>query len=387
MTNKSKNTTIDRLKTMSKNSRGNLVRNNLRILKYGIIGYGRNIWLSITSTFVMTLTLILLFVTVIASMILSVRFGSTNVPLSDILSEVSAFISTGRPAETASSMILWQIRIPRTIFAAFCGMGLSLCGLVLQTMTRNDLADPYVLGVSSGASTGAVIAIIWGWFSFFGNYNVSAGAFIGAAVSTIIVTMCAGKSTSPIRLILVGMGVSALFSALTMMIIYGAKHEAQVRSAMFWLLGSLSGMQWSSLPTVAAAVFIMLAAVWILRSDLDLMLLGEGEAEYLGMNRKKLQLFIVILSSLIVAILVSKAGIIGFIGLITPHLARTAAGPSHGRLALFSALIGAIVMIWADVLSRALFAPEEVPIGVLTSIVGAPIFLWIVTHRYGEVQP
>lgn len=172
-----------------------------------------------------------------------------------------------------------------------------------------------------------------------------------------------------------------------MMIIYGAKHEAQVRSAMFWLLGSLSGMQWSSLPTVAAAVFIMLAAVWILRSDLDLMLLGEGEAEYLGMNRKKLQLFIVILSSLIVAILVSKAGIIGFIGLITPHLARTAAGPSHGRLVLFSALIGAIVMIWADVLSRALFAPEEVPIGVLTSIVGAPIFLWIVTHRYGEVQP
>lgn len=336
----------------------------------------------------------MLAVFLIASMILSVRFGSTNVPLSDILSEVSAFISTGRPAETASSMILWQIRIPRTIFAAFCGMGLSLCGLVLQTMTRNDLADPYVLGVSSGASTGAVIAIIWGWFSFFGNYNVSAGAFIGAAVSTIIVTMCAGKSTSPIRLILVGMGVSALFSALTilfsaltMMIIYGAKHEAQVRSAMFWLLGSLSGMQWSSLPTVAAAVFIMLAAVWILRSDLDLMLLGEGEAEYLGMNRKKLQLFIVILSSLIVAILVSKAGIIGFIGLITPHLARTAAGPSHGRLALFSALIGAIVMIWADVLSRALFAPEEVPIGVLTSIVGAPIFLWIVTHRYGEVQP
>ena len=304
----------------------------------------------------------ILAVFLIASMILSVRFGSTNVPLSDILSEVSAFISTGRPAETASSMILWQIRIPRTIFAAFCGMGLSLCGLVLQTMTRNDLADPYVLGVS-------------------------AGAFIGAAVSTIIVTMCAGKSTSPIRLILVGMGVSALFSALTMMIIYGAKHEAQVRSAMFWLLGSLSGMQWSSLPTVAAAVFIMLAAVWILRSDLDLMLLGEGEAEYLGMNRKKLQLFIVILSSLIVAILVSKAGIIGFIGLITPHLARTAAGPSHGRLALFSALIGAIVMIWADVLSRALFAPEEVPIGVLTSIVGAPIFLWIVTHRYGEVQP
>lgn len=125
------------------------------------------------SRFSLSARFTMLAVFLIASMILSVRFGSTNVPLSDILSEVSAFISTGRPAETASSMILWQIRIPRTIFAAFCGMGLSLCGLVLQTMTRNDLADPYVLGVSSGASTGAVIAIIWGWFSFFGNYNVS----------------------------------------------------------------------------------------------------------------------------------------------------------------------------------------------------------------------
>ena len=304
-----------------------------------------------------------------------------------ILSEVSAFISTGRPAETASSMILWQIRIPRTIFAAFCGMGLSLCGLVLQTMTRNDLADPLCAGCFFRRKYRCSYRYYLGMFSFFGNYKFPQ-AHSSVQRYLRLSSLCVReKSTSPIRLILVGMGVSALFSALTMMIIYGAKHEAQVRSAMFWLLGSLSGMQWSSLPTVAAAVFIMLAAVWILRSDLDLMLLGEGEAEYLGMNRKKLQLFIVILSSLIVAILVSKAGIIGFIGLITPHLARTAAGPSHGRLALFSALIGAIVMIWADVLSRALFAPEEVPIGVLTSIVGALSSFGSITHRYGEVQP
>lgn len=334
----------------------------------------------VKSSFWFTAILILL----IFSMILSVRFGSVYIPTGDLVSEVTSFIRDGHTADTTSSLILWQIRIPRTIFSALCGMGLSLCGLVLQTMTRNDLADPYVLGVSSGASTGAVIAIIWGWFSFLGEYNVSSGAFIGAAISTLIVTVCAGKSSSPVRLILVGMGVSALFSSLTMMIIYGARHEAQVRSAMFWLLGSLSGMKWGDLASVTVPVFLMAFFLWLIRNDLDLMLLGEGEAEYLGLNKKRLQLFIVIISSLVVAFLVSKAGIIGFAGLITPHLARYVAGPTHGKLVIFSSLIGALVMVWADVLSRAMFAPEEIPIGVLTSIVGAPIFLWIVTHRYGE---
>ena len=334
----------------------------------------------------LTVRFLLILFVLVASMVLSVKFGSVDVTVSEIMHEIGIMMSTGNPGDSANSMILWQIRIPRTIFAALCGMGLSLCGMVLQTMTRNDLADPYVLGVSSGASTGAVIAIIWGWFMFFGNYNVSAGAFIGAAVSTFVVTMAAGRSSNPIRLVLVGMGVSAMFSALTMMIIYGAKHEAQVRSAMFWLLGSLSGIQWKDLLVITVTVFVMAFIVWAVRADLDLMLLGEGEAEYLGINMKRMQLFVIVLSSAVVALLVSKAGIIGFVGLITPHMARAVCGPTHGKLVVFSSVIGALVMVWADVLSRALFAPEEVPIGVLTSIVGAPIFLWIVTHRYGEDQ-
>lgn len=334
----------------------------------------------------LTVKFLLILFVLVASMVLSVKFGSVDVTVSEIMHEIGIMMSTGNPGDSANSMILWQIRIPRTIFAALCGMGLSLCGMVLQTMTRNDLADPYVLGVSSGASTGAVIAIIWGWFMCFGNYNVSAGAFIGAAVSTFVVTIAAGRSSNPIRLVLVGMGVSAMFSALTMMIIYGAKHEAQVRSAMFWLLGSLSGIQWKDLLVITVTVFVMAFIVWAVRADLDLMLLGEGEAEYLGINMKRMQLFVIVLSSAVVALLVSKAGIIGFVGLITPHMARAVCGPTHGKLVVFSSVIGALVMVWADVLSRALFAPEEVPIGVLTSIVGAPIFLWIVTHRYGEEQ-
>lgn len=143
-------------------------------------------------------------------------------------------------------------------------------------------------------------------------------------------------------------------------------------------------MQWSALLATALAVGISMLCLWFLRQDLDLMLLGEGEAEYLGMAVKKLQLIIVLISSAAVAVLVSKAGIIGFVGLIVPHMARSAAGPSHGRLILFSAVIGALVMVWADVLSRSLFAPEEVPIGVLTAFAGAPLFIWIVCRRYGS---
>lgn len=326
----------------------------------------------------------ILLAALLISLIFSVRFGSVEVDTADILSEVGTMISQGHMGNSSSAMILWQIRIPRTLFAMLCGIGLSLAGLLLQTITRNDLADPYVLGVSSGASTGAVMAIIWGWFSFAGSGSVATGAFIGAAVSTGIVIAASGKSHNPIRLVLVGMGVSAFFSALTMMVIYGARHEAQVRSAMFWLVGSLSGMQWADISFTAAGVLIMMGLVFLVRNDLDLMLLGAGEAEYLGLNLKHFQLFIILLTSAIVALLVSKSGIIGFVGLITPHMARAAAGPSHGRLLIFSSLIGALVMIWSDVLSRTLFAPEELPIGVLTACAGAPVFIWIVTHRYGE---
>ena len=155
---------------------------------------------------------------------------------------------------------------------------------------------------------------------------------------------------------------------------------------MFWLVGSLSGMQWNDLTLVFFGLLVMMVLVFLVRNDLDLLLLGTGEAEFLGLNLKHFQLFIILLTSAMVALLVSKAGIIGFIGLITPHMARALSGPSHGRLIFFSPVIGALVMVWSDVFSRALFAPEELPIGVLTACVGAPVFIWIVTHRYGEGQ-
>lgn len=315
------------------------------------------------------------------SLVTALQFGSKFVPLDQIISALMSMIDVNAKASMTDTIIA-DIRLPRLIYSVLTGIGLSLVGLLMQTVTRNALADPYVLGVSSGASTGAVFAIIMGGLPFLGQYNTPIFAALGAALSIILVLLCVGKSNSPVKLILIGMGMTGVFSAITMMIIYGAKHEAQVRSAMFWLLGSFAGIQWSDLPLTAIIVTLFMLYIYMFNQDLDVLLLGNHEAAQMGLSVKQLQLSIVVISSIVIATLVSKVGVVGFIGLIIPHLARIIGGPKHKHTLLFSALIGSIVMIWSDVLSRALYSPEEIPIGVLTSLLGAPLFIWIIMNHY-----
>ena len=315
------------------------------------------------------------------SLVTALQFGAKFISLDQIISALLSMIDVNATASMTNTIIT-DIRLPRLIYSVLTGIGLSLVGLLMQTVTRNALADPYVLGVSSGASTGAVFAIIMGGLPFLGQYNTPIFAALGAALSIILVLLCVGKSNSPVKLILIGMGMTGVFSALTMMIIYGAKHEAQVRSAMFWLLGSFAGIQWSDLPLTAIIVTLFMLYIYMFNQDLDVLLLGNHEAAQMGLSVKQLQLSIVIISSVVIATLVSKVGVVGFIGLIIPHLARIIGGPKHKHTLLFSALIGSIVMIWSDVLSRALYSPEEIPIGVLTSLLGAPLFIWIIMNRY-----
>lgn len=315
------------------------------------------------------------------SLVTALQFGSKFVPLDQIISALMPMIDANTTASMTDTIIT-DIRLPRLIYSVLTGIGLSLVGLLMQTVTRNALADPYVLGVSSGASTGAVFAIIMGGLPFLGQYNTPIFAALGAALSIILVLLCVGKSNSPVKLILIGMGMTGVFSALTMMIIYGAKHEAQVRSAMFWLLGSFAGIQWNDLPLTAIIITLFMLYIYMFNQDLDVLLLGNHEAAQMGLSVKQLQLSIVVISSIVIATLVSKVGVVGFIGLIIPHLARIIGGPKHKHTLLFSALIGSIVMIWSDVLSRALYSPEEIPIGVLTSLLGAPLFIWIIMNRY-----
>ena len=315
------------------------------------------------------------------SLVTALQFGANFIPLDQIISALMSIIDPNAKASMTDTIIT-DIRLPRLIYSVLTGIGLSLVGLLMQTVTRNALADPYVLGVSSGASTGAVFAIIMGGLPFLGQYNTPIFAALGAALSIILVLLCVGKSNSPVKLILIGMGMTGVFSALTMMIIYGAKHEAQVRSAMFWLLGSFAGIQWGDLPLTAIIVTLFMLYIYMFNQDLDVLLLGNHEAAQMGLSVKQLQLSIVVISSIVIATLVSKVGVVGFIGLIIPHLARIIGGPKHKHTLLFSALIGSIVMIWSDVLSRALYSPEEIPIGVLTSLLGAPLFIWIIMNRY-----
>ena len=315
------------------------------------------------------------------SLVIALQFGAKFISLDQVISALMSMIDANTTASMTDTIIT-DIRLPRLIYSVLTGIGLSLVGLLMQTVTRNALADPYVLGVSSGASTGAVFAIIMGGLPFLGQYNTPIFAALGAALSIILVLLCVGKSNSPVKLILIGMGMTGVFSALTMMIIYGAKHEAQVRSAMFWLLGSFAGIQWSDLPLTAIIITLFMLYIYTFNQDLDVLLLGNHEASQMGLSVKQLQLSIVIISSIVIATLVSKVGVVGFIGLIIPHLARIIGGPKHKHTLLFSALIGSIVMIWSDVLSRALYSPEEIPIGVLTSLLGAPLFIWIIMNRY-----
>lgn len=315
------------------------------------------------------------------SLVTALQFGAKFISLDQIISALMSMIDVNATASMTNTIIT-DIRLPRLIYSVLTGIGLSLVGLLMQTVTRNALADPYVLGVSSGASTGAVFAIIMGGLPFLGQYNTPIFAALGAALSIILVLLCVGKSNSPVKLILIGMGMTGVFSALTMMIIYGAKHEAQVRSAMFWLLGSFAGIQWSDLPLTAIIITLFMLYIYTFNQDLDVLLLGNHEAAQMGLSVKQLQLSIVVISSIVIATLVSKVGVVGFIGLIIPHLARIIGGPKHKHTLLFSALIGSIVMIWSDVLSRALYSPEEIPIGVLTSLLGAPLFIWIIMNRY-----
>lgn len=315
------------------------------------------------------------------SLIVALQFGANFIPLEQITTALTQILNPNAQTTTTDTIIT-DIRLPRLIDSVLTGIGLSLIGLLMQTVTRNALADPYVLGVSSGASTGAVFAIIMGGIPLLGQYNTPIFAALGSALSILLVLLCVGKSNSPVKLILIGMGMTGIFSALTMMIIYGAKHEAQVRSAMFWLLGSFAGIQWGDLPLTTIIVTLLIIYIYMFNQDLDVLLLGNHEAAQMGLSVKQLQLSIVIISSIVIATLVSKVGVVGFIGLIIPHLARIIGGPKHKHTLLFSALIGSIVMIWSDVLSRALYSPEEIPIGVLTSLLGAPLFIWIIMNRY-----
>jgi iron complex transport system permease protein len=283
--------------------------------------------------------------------------------------------------------IIWNVRIPRVLLGVAVGAGLALCGATLQAMVRNVLADPYILGISGGASTGAAGAILFGLGAGIGQYALPLSAFVGALAASVLVFLIArtgGRITS-LRLLLSGVAVGYALSAATSFLIFASDSAEGSRSVMFWLLGSLSLARWDVVLTITIGVVAITLAVLLLSGRrLDAIAAGDETAVTLGISPDAVRAALLVVVALCTGSIVAAAGAIGFVGLVTPHLARRLVGAVHGRMLPVAALLGSLFLIWADALARTVMQPRELPIGILTAIIGAPFLLILVRRMYAR---
>ncbi len=280
--------------------------------------------------------------------------------------------------------IVWQIRLPRVLLGAIVGAGLAIAGAVIQSLVRNTLADPYLLGISSGASTGAVFVILFASrlldSTLSGMYEVSLAAFVGAALAFLLVFVIAGQGggLKPVRMVLAGLAVSYILMAITNFMVYLSQHNG-AESAMFWMMGGLGGARWNRLAIPCAVTLICLALFTLQARSLNALLLGDENAAALGVNVLRFRFLLFVMSSLLTGVIVAVSGSIGFVGLIVPHAVRLVVGADHRRVLPIGALVGAIFLLWTDLFARTVLAPRELPLGIVTGFIGAPFFIWLLT--------
>ena len=331
----------------------------------------------------------------VVSVILGIGLGPVSIRFSDVYRVMFHRLSgifTGQTAPLESirestQNIVWFLRAPRVLLGSLIGAALTLSGVGMQAFTKNPLAEPYVLGISSGASLGAVLAMLLGVsVPVLGKLSVSMGAFAGALVSILLVYLLAKSrgSVTPIRLILVGVAVSAMFQAFTNYIVYTAPDDAAVREATFWMLGGLGSAEWEDLPLLLCLVPPAFLLMLALSKSLNAMMMGDSSAITLGVNLNVVRNLLIVITALLTASSVAVSGCIGFVGLVIPHLVRSVVGPDHRKLIPISMLTGAIFLIWVDVGARMIKPPAELPIGILTAFLGAPLFLWMIRVRRYE---
>lgn len=309
-----------------------------------------------------------------ASIAVVITIGPASLSVGDVYGVVFERLGFGNAdISRIKEGIVWELRLPRTLLAAVCGAGLALCGAIMQSLLRNPLADPFVLGISSGASTGAVLVVVLGVGA--GAVSLSAGAFAGAVISfALVMLLAAGAGGGPSRVVLAGVAGTQLFSALTSFIVISSADAEQTRGVLFWLLGSLSGADWADVTLCGAVTLVGLLVCLTQSSALDAFTFGNTAAAALGVSVRWIRILLLTITALVTAALVSAAGAIGFVGLVLPHAARFLVGPRHSRLLPTSAVVGAVFMVWVDAIARTVFAPQEVPVGVVTALVGVPAF-------------
>jgi iron complex transport system permease protein len=322
---------------------------------------------------------VVLAVALLLSVVVAVTIGPASIRFDEVWASIASHLGLGTsPLPLLRDGIVWQLRLPRVLTAAAVGAGLAVSGAVMQAITRNPLAEPYLLGLSSGASLGAVCVLLLG-----ASVLLPLAAFLGALLAlglTLLLASSLGVIT-PTRTVLAGLAVSAFASAVTSLVIFWNVTGDSYREILGWLLGSLAGARWPAVAISFAAIVIAGIPVMLTGRLLDSFAFGDVSAKALGVNVSATRWGLLAASALLTGAMVSVSGAIGFVGLILPHAVRLIAGPGHRALLPLSALFGAIFLIWADTAARTLFDPRELPVGIVTAIIGAPVFAFLLARR------
>jgi len=315
----------------------------------------------------------------VASLVLAITVGPAAITPLDVWSSVLHHLGLGEsPLSTLRDGIVWQLRLPRVLTAAAVGAGLALSGAVMQAITRNPLADPYLLGLSGGASLGAVSVLVLG-----ATVLLAPAAFVGALaalLATLLIARASGP-LSPARTVLAGVAVSAFAAAVTSFVIYWTATGDSYREILSWLLGSLAGARWPAVLIAVGAIVVVGIPLVLTGRTLDAFAFGDTAAAALGVHVERTRWLLLIATALLTGAMVSVSGSIGFVGLVLPHAIRLFVGTANRLVLPLSALLGAVVLVWADTAARTVFDPRELPVGIVTAIVGAPLFVVLLLRR------
>lgn len=328
-----------------------------------------------------TLVLPLLATGLAVAIVAALSIGAFPVMPSDIWTAVTAGV-TGNEQTTIAASVVWDVRIPRVLLAVLVGATLAAAGTLMQGSFANPLAEPGIVGVSSGAAVAAVLSIVAG-LTAFGAWVLPGAAFVGGIAVTAAVYWLARVDgrTEVLTLVLVGIAVNAFAGALIGLLM-SVSNDAQLRSITFWNLGSLSGATWVNVLAVLPIAVVGIGLSMLLVHKLDMLALGERAAGHLGVNVESLRRWVIFLVAALTAAAVAVAGIIVFVGLVVPHAVRLLVGPTHRRLLPAAVIAGALLLVVADLIARTIVAPREIPIGVLTALVGSPVFFWLLRREH-----
>ena len=318
------------------------------------------------------------------SVLAGLATGAVPVPASIILGillDRMAGISSDIQWTSGQEAIIWDLRFPRGLLACMVGAGLALVGAALQAVSRNPLADPHLLGISSGAAVGAVIAILHTGL-FIGPLTVPVMAFAGAMISTFTVIGITGymQVVTATRLLLTGVAVSFIAMAIANLLIFLGDARA-AHTVVYWMLGGLGLASWNQLSYPLVVLVIGLVFFWIKSRDLNSMTLGDETAATLGVDVERVRVVSFIMGAFVTGVMVAYSGIIGFVGLMIPHMVRMLVGGDHMKVIPLSAISGGIFLVWADIAARSLLAPEDLPIGIVTGLIGGVFFIWLLGRK------